>query len=102
MGSGSSSIFVESFEAIRTGNETRLKRLVRRAPKALMAYRNIEGLHLISIGCSLGRYSAVKILVHYGQDLNVVDGYGLSPLHHAVNSGHQNIVKYLLGNFAFY
>ena len=64
----------------------------------LMAHKNREGLYLISVASTLGRYSAVKILTHTGQDLNVMDGYGLTPLHHAVTSAHQNIVKYLLGN----
>lgn len=51
---------------------------------------------LLHWACYLGNEAAVRLLVHYGADVNAAESDGKTPLHWAAFEGHRSICEWLL------
>lgn len=54
-----------------------------------------EGCTPLIAAVLVGNLEIVKLLVEFGADVNVIDGYFGSPLYYASYNGFQNIAEYL-------
>lgn len=57
-----------------------------------------EGRTPLMLAASLGNLPNILTLIAYGANVNVIDNYGFTVLHHAVESNNERIVNWLVEN----
>uniref|UniRef100_A0A8C2Z516 Poly [ADP-ribose] polymerase n=1 Tax=Cyclopterus lumpus TaxID=8103 RepID=A0A8C2Z516_CYCLU len=94
-GGGGNGAFRELFEACRTGDVTRVKKLVDtlNVNAKDMAGRKSTPLHFAA---GFGRRDVVDHLLQMGANVHARDDGGLIPLHNACSFGHSEVVSLLL------
>lgn len=97
MGAAESTYQQKAFQFVKAGNDRKLKKLLKKKGKSIVARaRDINGTPLLHVAVTLGRKDCIETLLFHGADVNEVDSFGLTPLHHAANNGFDHIAKVLV------
>lgn len=62
--------------------------------------KDFRGCTLLHIACQIGDLVLVELLLQHGAQVNCVDNFGRTPLHHCVLSGNNSCAKLLLTRYA--
>lgn len=61
--------------------------------------RDFRGCTLLHIACQIGDLTLVELLLQHGAQVNCVDFFGRTPVHHCVLSGKNSCAKLLLSRY---
>ena len=83
-------------DAAETGDIARLQELVKNEPLLSMS-RDHRGESPLHLAVANGELECVKFLMEYQNDINFLNGDGVSPIQYAIESGNSEIVAVILG-----
>eukprot|EP01111_Echinosteliopsis_oligospora_P015339 TRINITY_DN6040_c0_g1_i1.p1 TRINITY_DN6040_c0_g1~~TRINITY_DN6040_c0_g1_i1.p1 ORF type:complete len:446 (+),score=101.20 TRINITY_DN6040_c0_g1_i1:181-1518(+) len=95
MGQSGSKFIEVAGQAVKMGNETRLRALLEEY-KQYIDTQDASGDTLLKTAVMYNQPNVVKLLVEEGADVNVPDSHGMICLHYAVHAENEEIVKLLL------
>jgi hypothetical protein len=87
------------WSSARTGNLPGVKKALGAQP-SLFTYETSGGTNLFQAACHSGNLELVRFFYENQVDINAPDGWGESPLIHAIRSGNLDCVTYLLSHGA--
>lgn len=100
MGQAETKFLTSSVQAIKTGNEVKLKDLLSHF-KEFIDSHDTEGNTLLIIAVINVQVNIVKMLLHEGADVNAPDTRGMTALHYAVVAENEAIVQMLVAKGSY-
>jgi hypothetical protein len=89
----------DAWSSARTGNLEAVKKALGNQP-SLFTYETSGGINLFQAACHSGNLELIRFFYENQADINAPDGWGESPLIHAIRSGSAESVTYLLAHGA--
>lgn len=100
MGQTETKFLTSAVQAIRTGNEPKLKDLLAHF-KEFIDSHDTDGNTLLIIGVINVQVNMVKMLLDEGADVNAPDSKGMTALHYAVQTENEAIVQMLVSKGSY-